>query len=265
MGQTWYATVWTVGAAVVFLGAMALLWWGLFGDRSKGRTRCPKCWYDMRGSVAAERLACPECGYEARRERQLRKSRRRWLPIVIALILLLPYGYAGWIVGGWWREKGKFEQLIERNIVDEVHWGVVSQPFPWILRPSGWLLDRLPRGWSRAFKRVTGVRLSRPSAKDIRLLSRFEHLHLVGIRGTTDTGLEHLTDLSCLGILELHGDVTDAAVVHLKELKHLRWLNVSGTSITEAGVNELKQALPWTVIDFRDMPQPVDLPHGSTP
>jgi len=34
----------------------------------------------------------------------------------------------------------------------------------------------------------------------------------------------------------------------LKELKGLQWLYLSGTNVTEAGVKELRQALPKTDI-----------------
>ena len=115
MGQTWYATVWTAGAAVVFLGAIALLWCGLFGDRSKGRTRCPKCWYDMRGSLAAGRLACPECGYEARGERQLHKHRRRWKAAILGAVLMLPYLSAGWLLILRSRERRIIDGLPQPN------------------------------------------------------------------------------------------------------------------------------------------------------
>ena len=43
-------------AAVLFLAAIGLLYWGLWGDRSKSRLRCPKCWYDMTGSFEAGKL-----------------------------------------------------------------------------------------------------------------------------------------------------------------------------------------------------------------
>ena len=34
---------------VVPLVGLLLILWGVWGDRSKGRPRCPKCWYDMGG------------------------------------------------------------------------------------------------------------------------------------------------------------------------------------------------------------------------
>jgi predicted RNA-binding Zn-ribbon protein involved in translation (DUF1610 family) len=108
MGQNtaYPAWVWLSVAGVVFLGALALLLWGLFGDRSKGRPRCPKCWYDMTGNLAAGRLACPECGYEAISRKRLFKNHRRWWAIGAGLVLLVgPYAYPASILGGWYWEK----------------------------------------------------------------------------------------------------------------------------------------------------------------
>ena len=72
---------WTI-AAVLFLGAVSLLYFGLWGDRSKGRLRCPKCWYDMSGSFEAGKLVCPECGKDAGVEKRLKKNHRRWWAVV---------------------------------------------------------------------------------------------------------------------------------------------------------------------------------------
>jgi hypothetical protein len=79
------------------LGSMGALWLsGLFlvmwfvGDRSYGRTRCPRCWYDMSARAS---LTCPECGREARRESHLRRTRRRRLTLAAAICLALPSMY----------------------------------------------------------------------------------------------------------------------------------------------------------------------------
>ena len=55
----WYPSpgLFLFGAVMVALVGLLLVCWGLWGDRSKGRPRCPKCWYDMRGTV--RRLGCP--------------------------------------------------------------------------------------------------------------------------------------------------------------------------------------------------------------
>ena len=92
-------------AAVLFLGAIALLYWGLWGDRSKGRLRCPKCWYDMTGSVEAGKLECPECGKDAGVEKRLKKNHRRWWAMVVAVVLVsvaVGFSYEGW---NQWREE----------------------------------------------------------------------------------------------------------------------------------------------------------------
>ena len=41
-----------LGVAVVPLVGLALVCWGLWGDRSKGGRRCLKCSYDIPGLVA---------------------------------------------------------------------------------------------------------------------------------------------------------------------------------------------------------------------
>ena len=79
-----------IGVAVVPLVGLMLVCWGLWGDRSKGRPRCPKCWYDMRGTLP--KLVCPECGYDARQQRRLYRNRRGWRRITLGLIVLVGIG-----------------------------------------------------------------------------------------------------------------------------------------------------------------------------
>jgi len=66
------------------LAALALLYWAIFRDRSRGRRRCPKCWYDLRGS---DSLTCSECGYTAKRQRQFFRTRRRWRWVVVVVVI----------------------------------------------------------------------------------------------------------------------------------------------------------------------------------
>jgi hypothetical protein len=72
---------WGLGAAFLAV-CLAVTWWGLFADRTRGR-RCPRCWYDMSHTAG---LVCPECGRAARDERHLRRRRRRPLPAVLAAL-----------------------------------------------------------------------------------------------------------------------------------------------------------------------------------
>ena len=95
--------VYLLGVALVPIAGLLLVCWGLWGDRSKGRPRCPKCWYDMRGSLPS--LVCPECGHDAKQERRLYKNRRGQRRIVLGVVLLLLSSYPLTIVVGWWREQ----------------------------------------------------------------------------------------------------------------------------------------------------------------
>ncbi|NUQ52693.1 MAG: hypothetical protein HUU19_08350 [Phycisphaerales bacterium] len=84
-----FATAWTIAG----LGALLLLW-SIFRDRSRGRTRCPKCWYDLAGLVTQKTpspwpITCPECGKKIEHEQQTRRTRRHWRPAALALAMML--------------------------------------------------------------------------------------------------------------------------------------------------------------------------------
>ncbi|MHC4415784.1 MAG: hypothetical protein ACYS0G_10910 [Planctomycetota bacterium] len=82
-GSEWgYWLFWVFGTLLVGL-CLVLTWWGLFGDRARGRRRCPRCWYDLSHSPG---MTCPECGYTALRERNLFRTRRRWVPALAAAL-----------------------------------------------------------------------------------------------------------------------------------------------------------------------------------
>ena len=72
------------GGTLAFVVAVAILWWGLFGDRARGRRRCPRCWYDMSHSNG---LRCSECGRTAPNEKHLLRTRRRLIPALLAAIV----------------------------------------------------------------------------------------------------------------------------------------------------------------------------------
>jgi len=66
------------------LAALALLAVGLWGDRAKGRLRCPKCWYPLESTPP--NAPCPECGHASPLARRS-SSRRRLLPLLTSLPL----------------------------------------------------------------------------------------------------------------------------------------------------------------------------------
>lgn len=62
-------------AAAFMAAAVGAIWWAVFGDKSRGRRRCPRCWHDLSRTAG---LTCGECGFTARAEAELGKARRRW-------------------------------------------------------------------------------------------------------------------------------------------------------------------------------------------
>jgi hypothetical protein len=49
--------------------------------------------------------------------------------------------------------------------------------------------------------------------------------------------------------LDLGGEVTDAAIPHLKTLSKLKTLSLFGSKVTDDGVKELQKAIPNCKID----------------
>ena len=82
------AVFWGVGCFGIVLAG-----WGLRGDRSRGRRRCPKCWYDMSSTLHEgphASLRCPECGHEPSGARALYRARRYrrvvWLGVAMFVV-----------------------------------------------------------------------------------------------------------------------------------------------------------------------------------
>ena len=50
-------------------------------------------------------------------------------------------------------------------------------------------------------------------------------------------------------VVALAAEASDAGLVHLKEVTALQKLVISGTHVTDAGVNDLKEALPNLTIE----------------
>ena len=76
---------WLAGIGVAVFLAWAM-WWALFHDRSRGARRCPRCWHVTDPGHAPEpNLRCPECGHLARSERDLLRTRRKWLLAVLCV------------------------------------------------------------------------------------------------------------------------------------------------------------------------------------
>ena len=76
MGQTAIIFLaWAWPALLATVPAVFVTWWAIFGDKPRGRRRCPRCWHDLSRTPG---LTCGECGHAARDERGLSRTRRRW-------------------------------------------------------------------------------------------------------------------------------------------------------------------------------------------
>lgn len=64
-----------IAAAAAATVAVGTIWWAIFGDKARGRRRCPRCWHDLSRTPG---LTCSECGHAARGEADLGRARRRW-------------------------------------------------------------------------------------------------------------------------------------------------------------------------------------------
>jgi hypothetical protein len=87
-------------------------------------------------------------------------------------------------------------------------------------------------------------------------LVHFKHLTSLGLRGTavTSAGLKELAPLKNLSVLDL-GDarkVTDAGMKHVAACKHLTALSLDGCNISDAGLKGLAGLKKLTAIDLRE-------------
>ncbi len=83
---SWLVPIGLAAAAIAVLCGLALVAWGLWGDRGPRRRRCPRCWHDLSQTPG---VICGECGFEGRGESDLRRRRRRWPRAALGLVVLL--------------------------------------------------------------------------------------------------------------------------------------------------------------------------------
>ena len=231
------AGLYVVSLAALVAAGLGLLWSGLFGDRSKGRPRCPECWCDLAETLPSRE--CPECGYEAASTRQLYRNRRRWGRAVTGAVLLLVLALAGAYtvstIVGWAREQAAIEALVPDP---EAIFGQLTRIGP------KWLVSNLPERYARYFDRVIVAAAS--SDAHLAECAKLRHLKRLStdVPEVTDAGLSHLRGLRRLRTLTLaRTRTTDDGLAPLLGLKQLQSLDLSDTGVTDAGVAQL-QALP---------------------
>jgi hypothetical protein len=98
---------------------------------------------------------------------------------------------------------------------------------------------------------------------DFANMSLFKHLEYISIQddGLTDDQIEHLKDLKSLRGVAISGRVTNAGLVHLQGLARLTDLSLSGTKTTGAGIKHLQGLTRLQSLSLRCMNiQDADLP-----
>ena len=274
--------IYLISFGLIFLAGLALTYWGLWGNRSKGRPRCPKCWYDMRGSLP--NVVCPECGHNALVERRLYKDRRRWWAIVLGVILILPSGYSLSVMYGWHREQRAIKvirattrnpaRLTNVKVTVPNNAQVRVERFGFFRR-----FKYLPRQLATFGDRASYVDLdfTATTDDDLKQLEQLQHVKNLSLGGTplTDAGLFHLRNMTELYELNLRDTqikgnglahlanasklnslwlgrtkVTDSGISHLPELPQLKVLELSNTKVTDLGLIYLERASHLEYLDL---------------
>lgn len=115
-----------IAAAAAATVAVGTIWWAIFGDKARGRRRCPRCWHDLSRTPG---LTCSECGHAARGEADLGRARRRWGVAVGTLVAVA--------VAAVWTQSILLNQGWPAYVPDAV---LVRLPG---LLPSGWRAKEL--------------------------------------------------------------------------------------------------------------------------
>lgn len=144
---------WQAGTgALLAVAGLLLLVWGLWGDPSRQRRRCPKCWYNLGGlkglsSADGRPSACPECGFAARSEARLYRRRRYVRPAVAGAIMLL-VGTTG--ATEVLARTGEWPSLLPTPVLKVVLRAVNPPADSWINGPTTTRWDRTRRAWAIA-------------------------------------------------------------------------------------------------------------------
>jgi Leucine-rich repeat (LRR) protein len=115
-------------------------------------------------------------------------------------------------------------------------------------RPPEWLLNAVGADYFYSVKKVWFFipLTSSPSASEtdeaLAHVGRLTRLkYLIVVRPLSDAGLVHLKGLKSLTYLHLSGtQITDAGMVHLKELTNLSTVSLNETKVTDVGIRHLE-------------------------
>ncbi|QDV16223.1 Leucine Rich repeats (2 copies) [Gimesia panareensis] len=100
-----------------------------------------------------------------------------------------------------------------------------------------------------SIKALGGIIISDDTGNVIRVNFSGSMIHDLSDRTISDAGLVHLKELNNLTTLELAGTkISDAGLEHLKELNNLTTLNLTSTRISDAGLVHLKELTRLTLL-----------------
>jgi hypothetical protein len=171
---------------------------------------------------------------------------RRWFWYALAGIVLTALAAAVTVVVSYnaWHQRRQAQQKAAVAAVERLG-GETQQWF------SSWLnmLTYFERNDAPSIIFLNSKNLTDHDLKIFESAPTTRVLHLFDNQ-ITDAGLVHLKDLKSLEMLDLrkNGAVTDAGLVHLEGLTKLEKLWLIGTSVTPAGVAKLQKKLPKTKI-----------------
>ncbi len=211
---------------------------------------CRHCGYSLTGLPEAR---CPECGHafdpanhRTFRRRPLRSRFGRWMIAVLALLAVAGIGVSAavwWLKAQWQEEQPVIRSIISRN-------GIVIE------RSIGprWLAKRLG-AHAKLLERADIVRPSGGSDDaDMALLEHLRHVRTLHIRCNfhmTDAGMMHLKNLKQLDELSIsYAHVTDEGLKVLEELPRLRVLMLSEVHVTGEGFRYLHGANMLEDLEF---------------
>jgi internalin A len=189
-----------------------------------------------------------------RKIRAVLTPKRRWFQFSLRTLLLLVAVLAVWL--GWhtYRVKQQREAVLT---VEEVG-GLVRYDYQWTRggttappnRPS-WLARLVGVDHVHDVVSITLAHNKSVTDADLRQLSALKNLRDLNLGWTevSDAGLVHLKQLTRLESLYLEGcpNVTDSGIAHLAGLTNLKELAVSNTGMSNAGMVHLKnlKKLEW--------------------
>lgn len=175
------------------------------------------------------------------------RPKRRWFQFSLRTLLILITAGSLWL--GWYMFRWRQQQAQQKQAAAAVRQlGGEAQPSLSSYSLSSVLLEQ------NNAENVFFLQEKNLQDDDLKIFTSAKMTRALYLfrNNITDRGLVHLKDLRHLGFLDLrhYKKITDEGLKHLANLKELETLILIGTKVTPAGVNRLQQELPGTKIAY---------------